>query len=203
MHKLAELCVKRPVFATMLIVALMVVGGFSFFTLGVDLFPKIDLPTVSVSVSNPGASAEEVETDITKRIEDAVNTISGIDELRSTSVEGLSTVVITFSLDKNGDVAAQEIRDKVNLTVPDLPDTAKAPVILKFDPDAAPILQIVVSAARPLRDVTEIADKQIKQKLENIKGVGEIQLVGGLKNEIRGWGDPEWMRDSNIFNTVE
>ena len=80
MHKLAELCVKRPVFATMLIVALMVVGVFSFFTLGVDLFPKIDLPTVSVSVSNPGASAEEVETDITKRVEDAVNTISGIDD---------------------------------------------------------------------------------------------------------------------------
>ena len=88
MHKLAELCVKRPVFATMLIVALMVVGVFSFFTLGVDLFPKIDLPTVSVSVSNPGASAEEVETDITKRVEDAVNTISGIDSMNSTSVEG-------------------------------------------------------------------------------------------------------------------
>ena len=88
MHKLAALCVKRPVFATMLIVALMVVGGFSFFTLGVDLFPKIDLPTVSVSVSNPGASAEEIETDITKRIEDAVNTISGIDRLHSTSAEG-------------------------------------------------------------------------------------------------------------------
>ena len=113
MHKLAELCVKRPVFATMLIVALMTVGGFSFFTLGVDLFPKIDLPTVSVSVSNPGASAEEVETDITKRVEDAVNTISGIDDINSTSVEGASTVVITFELDKNGDVGAQEIRDKV------------------------------------------------------------------------------------------
>src|SRR3984957_8990508 len=110
MHKLAELCVKRPVFAPMLIVALMVVGVFSFFTLGVDLFPKIDLPTVSVSVSNPGASAEEVETDITKRIEDSVNTISGIESITSTSLEGVSTVVISFSLDKNGDVGAQEIR---------------------------------------------------------------------------------------------
>ncbi len=94
MHKLAELCVKRPVFATMLIVALMAVGGFSFFTLGVDLLPKIDLPTVSVSVSNPGASAEEVETDITKRVEDSVNTISGIEGINSTSVEGASTVII-------------------------------------------------------------------------------------------------------------
>src|ERR1700692_3400302 len=98
MHKLAALCVNRPVFATMLIVALMVVGIFFFFTLGLDLFPRIDLPTVAVTVSNPGASAEEIETDITKRIEDAVNTISGIDELRSTSVEGSSTAVISSLL---------------------------------------------------------------------------------------------------------
>jgi HAE1 family hydrophobic/amphiphilic exporter-1 len=197
-HKLAELCVKRPVFATMLIVALMVVGGFSFFTLGVDLFPKIDLPTVSVSVSNPGASAEEVETDITKRVEDSVNTISGIDEISSTSVEGSSTVVITFSLDKNGDVGAQEIRDKVNLIVNDLPDTAKAPVVQKFDPDATPIMQIALSSPRPLREVTEIADKQIKPQLENINGIGQIQLVGGLKREIRVWVDPDKMRAYNL-----
>ncbi len=198
MHKLAELCVKRPVFATMLIVALMVVGGFSFFTLGVDLFPKIDLPTVSVSVSNPGASAEEVETDITKRVEDAVNTISGIDSINSTSVEGASTVVITFELDKNGDVGAQEIRDKVNLIVNDLPDTAKAPVVQKFDPDATPIMQIALSSPRPLREVTEIADKQIKPQLENINGIGQIQLVGGLKREIRVWVDPDKMRAYNL-----
>src|SRR6202522_2029802 len=198
MHALAALCVKRPVFATMLIVALMVVGVFSFFTLGVDLFPKIDLPTVSVSVSNPGASAEEVETDITKRIEDAVNTISGIDEINSTSVEGASTVTIQFSLDKNGDVAAQEIRDKVNLIVNDVPDTAKAPVVQKFDPDATPIMEIALSSPRPLREVTEIADKKIKPQLENINGIGQIELVGGLKREIRVWVDPDKMRAYNL-----
>lgn len=198
MHKLAEICVKRPVFATMLIVALMVVGIFSFFTLGVDLFPKIDLPTVSVTVSNPGASAEEIETDITKRIEDSVNTISGIDEVRSTSVEGQSTVTVTFSLDKNGDVGAQEIRDKVNLIVNDLPDTAKAPVVQKFDPDATPIMEIVLSSPRPLREVTEIADKKIKPQLENINGIGQIALVGGLKREIRVWVDPDKMRAYNL-----
>ncbi len=198
MHKLAELCVKRPVFATMLIVALMVVGGFSFFTLGVDLLPKIDLPTVSVSVSNPGASAEEVETDITKRVEDSVNTISGIEQINSTSVEGTSTVTIQFSLDKNGDVATQEIRDKVNLIVNDLPDTAKAPVVQKFDPDATPIMQIALSSPRPLREVTEIADKKIKPQLENINGIGQIQLVGGLKREIRVWVDPDKMRAYNL-----
>jgi HAE1 family hydrophobic/amphiphilic exporter-1 len=198
MHKLAEICVRRPVFATMLIIALMVVGGFSFMSLGLDLFPKIDLPTVSIQVSNPGSSAEEVETEITKRIEDAVNTISGIEDLNSTSAEGVSSIVISFSLDKNGDVAAQEVRDKVNRAIPDLPETAKPPVIQKLDPDATPILQMAVSSPRPLREVTEIADKQIKPRLENISGVGEIQLVGGLKREIRVWIDPGKMRAYNL-----
>jgi HAE1 family hydrophobic/amphiphilic exporter-1 len=103
-------------------------------------------------------------------------------------------VVVSFSLDKNGDVGAQEIRDKVATTLPDLPETAEAPVIQKFDPDAQPIMQLVVSAARPLREVTELADKQIKQRLENVKGVGQIRLVGGLRREIRVWVDPERMR---------
>jgi len=198
MHKLAALCVKRPVFATMLIVALMVVGIFSYFTLGVDLFPKIDLPTIVVSTSNPGASAEEIESEITKRIEDSVNTTSGIDTMQSTSIEGTSTVVIQFSLDKSGDVAAQEVRDKVNQVVPDLPETAKAPVVQKIDPDAQPVLQMVVSSPRPLREVTEIADKQIKPRLENISGVGQIRLVGGLKREIRVWVDPAKMRAYDV-----
>jgi HAE1 family hydrophobic/amphiphilic exporter-1 len=198
MHKLAEICVRRPVFATMLIIALMVVGGFSFMSLGLDLFPKIDLPTVSIQVTNPGSSAEEVETEITKRIEDAVNTISGIEDLNSTSAEGISSIVISFSLDKNGDVAAQEVRDKVNRAIPDLPETAKPPVVQKLDPDATPILQMAVSSPRPLREVTEIADKQIKPRLENISGVGEIQLVGGLKREIRVWVDPDKMRAYNL-----
>jgi HAE1 family hydrophobic/amphiphilic exporter-1 len=198
MHALAALCVRRPVFATMLVLAFVVVGVFSFFTLGLDLFPKIDLPTVVVTTSNPGASAEEIETEITKRVEDAVNTISGIDQLVSTSVEGTSSVVISFSLDKNGDVAAQEVRDKVNLILSQLPETAKTPVVQKMDPDATPVMQAVVSAPRPLREVTEIADKQIKPRLENIPGVGQIQLVGGLKREIRVWVEPDKMRAYNL-----
>src|SRR3974390_3257683 len=108
MHKLAELCVRRPVFATMLVLSLVVVGLFSYFSLGLDLFPKVDIPTVSVSVSNPGASPEEIETEITKKVEDTVNTISQVDEVRSTSSEGLSLVIVTFELSKDGDVAAQE-----------------------------------------------------------------------------------------------
>jgi hydrophobe/amphiphile efflux-1 (HAE1) family protein len=207
MHALAQLCVKRPVFATMLILSLVVVGIFSYFSLGVDLFPKVDIPTVMVMIANPGASPEEIETEITKKVEDAVNTISMVDEVRSTSSEGQSLVVITFLLAKNGDVAAQEVQNKVNLIVPDLPQTAKQPVIQKFDPDAAPILQIAVSAPRSLRDVTLIADKQIKQKLENTKGVGEITIVGGAKREIHVLVDPDRLRAygltvNDVFNAM-
>src|SRR5215216_369454 len=115
MQKLAEICVRRPVFATMLILSLTVVGLFSYKSLGVDLFPKIDLPTITVTVVNPGASPQEIETEITDQVEGAVNTISGIDELRSTSVEGVSQVFITFLLEKNPDIAAQEVRNKVDL----------------------------------------------------------------------------------------
>src|SRR6478609_7188309 len=144
MHALAQLCVKRPVFATMLVMSLVVVGVFCYFSLGVDLFPKVDIPTVAVIISNPGASPEEIETEITKKVEDAVNTISQVDEVRSTSSEGQSMVTATFLLSKNGDVAAQEVQNKVNLIIPDLPQTAKQPVIQKFDPDAQPIIRIAV-----------------------------------------------------------
>src|SRR6188508_1640387 len=156
MQKLAEICVRRPVFATMLILSLTVVGLFSYKSLGVDLFPKIDLPTITVTVVNPGASPQEVETEITDKVEEAVNTISGIDEIRSTSVEGVSQVFITFLLEKNPDVASQEVRDKVSLVVPDLPETSEVPTVQKLDTDAAAVIAIAVSAPMPLRDVTEI-----------------------------------------------
>src|SRR5947209_6550199 len=198
MQKLAEICVRRPVFATMLILSLTVVGAFSFSTLGVDLFPKIDLPTITVTVVNPGASPREIETEVTDKVEAAVNTISGIDELRSTSVEGVSQVFITFLLEKNADVAAQEVRDKVNLIVTDLPETADQPIIQKLDTDAAPVLRVAVSANKPLRDVTDIADKDIKKRIESINGVGNVDIVGGATREIHVWVDPDKMRAYNI-----
>ncbi|HZI17053.1 MAG TPA: efflux RND transporter permease subunit [Pyrinomonadaceae bacterium] len=194
MQKLAEICVRRPVFATMIILSLTVVGAFSFFTLGVDLFPKIDFPTITVTVVNPGASPREIETEITDKVEAAVNTISGIDELRSTSVEGVSQVFVQFLLDKNPDVAAQEIRDKVNLIRADLPETAEDPTIQKLDTDAAPVLRVVVAANKSLREVTQIADDDIKKRVENINGVGQVQIVGGAEREIKVWLDPNRMR---------
>lgn len=198
MQKLAEICVRRPVFATMLILSITVVGLFSFSSLGVDLFPKIDLPTITVTVVNPGASPQEVETEITDKVEGAVNTISGIDELRSTSVEGVSQVFITFILEKNADVAAQEVRNKVDLIVNDLPETAEQPIVQKLDTDATPVLRIAVSAPRSLREVTDIADKQIKRRIESINGVGNVDIVGGRQREIEVWVDPDKMRAFNV-----
>jgi hydrophobic/amphiphilic exporter-1 (mainly G- bacteria), HAE1 family len=194
MQKLAEICVRRPVFATMIVLSLTVVGAFSFFTLGVDLFPKIDFPTITVTVVNPGAGPREVETEITDKVEAAVNTISGIDELRSTSVEGVSQVFVQFLLDKDPDVAAQEVRDKVNLVRADLPETAEDPTIQKLDTDAAPVLRVVVAAQKSLREVTQIADDDIRKRIENINGVGQVQVVGGAEREIKVWLDPNRMR---------
>ncbi len=198
MQKLAEICVRRPVFATMLILALTVVGVFSFFTLGVDLFPRIDFPTITITVVNPGASPQEIETEITDRIEAAVNTISGIDELRSTSVEGVSQVFVTFVLEKDADVAAQEARDKISLILNELPETAEAPIVLKLDTDAAPILRIVVSAPRPLGEVNELAENRIAEKLESVGGVGRVEIVGGSRREIRIQVDPNRLRAFNV-----
>jgi hydrophobe/amphiphile efflux-1 (HAE1) family protein len=198
MQKLAEICVRRPVFATMLILSLTVVGLFSYRSLGVDLFPKIDLPTITVTVVNPGASPQEIETEITDKVEGAVNTISGIDELRSTSVEGVCQVFITFLLEKSPDIAAQEVRNKIDLIVNDLPVTAEQPIVQKLDTDAAPVVRLAVSAPRSLREVTDIADKKIKDQIESINGVGEVQIIGGRTREIQVWVDPDKMRAYNV-----
>src|SRR5438094_1942185 len=198
MQKLAEICVRRPVFATMLILSLTVVGLFSFRSLGLDLFPKVDLPTMTVTVVNPGASPQEIETEITDKVEGAVNTISGIDELRSTSVEGVSQVFVNFVLEKNADVAASEVRNKVDLIVNELPETAEIPIVQKLDTDATPVLRIAVSAPRSLREVTDIADKQIKRQIEPISGVGNVDIVGGRQREVEVWVDPDRMRAYNV-----
>src|SRR5215210_2386834 len=168
MQKLAEICIKRPVFATMLGLALIVLGLFSYLKLGVDLFPKVEFPTITVTTVLPGASPEEIESQITKRIEEAVNTIEGIDELRSVSAEGVSQVFVTFVLERETDGAAADVRDRVNRVLRELPDDAEPPVIDKLDIDAAPVMSIAVSAKRSLREITETVDKRLKQNLESL-----------------------------------
>src|SRR5512145_2753947 len=194
MQKLAEICVRRPVFATMLILTLMVLGVFSYNRLTIERFPRVEFPTITVTTRLPGAAPEEIETEITDKIEEAVNTISGIDELRSTSSEGVSLVVAQFLLEKDADVAAQEVRDRVNRTLPLLPRNIIQPTVEKFDPDSAPVLTIAVSANKPIRDITEYADKTLRRQLEGINGVGQVAVVGGRARQINIWLDAARLR---------
>ena len=191
MRKLAEICIRRPVFATVLILALVVVGMVAYFSLGVDRFPKVDFPMVTVTTRLIGAGPEEMETDVTDKIEEAVNTISGIDQLMSTSSEGVSIVNIQFDLEKDGDVAAQEVRDKVNSVLAELPRQADPPVIMKIDADAAPVLSIALSGPVPTRDVTELADKVLKRQIESTLGVGQVRIIGGEPRQINIVADTE------------
>lgn len=188
---LYEICIRRPVFATMIIMSLVVMGLASYRDLGLDIFPKVDLPTVTVTTRLDGASPEEIENQITKRVEEAVNTINGIDELRSTTIEGQSQVFATFKLEKDIDVASNEVRDRVSAVLGEFPPGTDAPIIEKFDPDAAPIMSIVISGKRSPREITEIADKRIKRQLEAIKDIGAITLVGGRSREIQVVVDPD------------
>jgi hydrophobic/amphiphilic exporter-1 (mainly G- bacteria), HAE1 family len=191
MQKLAEICIRRPVFAAMIVLALVVVGAASFFRLGIDRFPSVDLPTVSVRTNLPGASPEETESEITRPIEEAVNTIEGIDQLRSVSGQGVSFVIVTFKLDRDIETAAQDVRDRVSGVIRDLPEDATPPIIFKFNNDNAPVLSIAISADRSLRELTELADKIVKVQLERAEGVGEVDVVGGLERSINVWVDAE------------
>jgi hydrophobic/amphiphilic exporter-1 (mainly G- bacteria), HAE1 family len=198
MQWLAELCVRRPVFASVLILSLTVVGAFAFGQLGVDRLPQVDFPTVTVTTRLPGAAPEQVESEVTDKVEEAVNTISGIDQLSSNSAEGISQVVVTFRLEKNADVAAQEVRDRINRILPLLPRTITQPTIEKQDPDAAPILTIAVSAKRPIREVTEYTDKVLRRRLESSDGVGQVLVLGGRKRQINVWVDGDRLRAYNL-----
>ena len=198
MQKLAEICVRRPVFATMLIVATVVIGGFSLFTLGLDRFPRIDFPVISVITVNPGAAPQEIETEITDRIEGAVSTVAGIDEMRSVSIEGVSQVFITFDLAKDADVAAQEVRDKVDPILRDLPETAERPIVQKLDPDAAPIVLYAVSAPRDTIALTTLVEDEIQERLESLNGVGEVVIFGGRRREIHVEANLDRLRAYNL-----
>jgi HAE1 family hydrophobic/amphiphilic exporter-1 len=196
--KITELSVKRPILTTMMIMALVVLGVFSYFRLGVDLFPNVEFPFVVVRTSLRGASPEEIESSITKPIEESVNTISGIDELTSTSYEGMSVVLIKFVLEKNGDVAAQEVRDKINAVLSQLPQGTDQPVVSKFDIGAVAVVNIVVSGDRDLVELTRFARKKIKENIETVSGVGSVDLVGGREREIHIVVNPLKMASLNI-----
>jgi hydrophobe/amphiphile efflux-1 (HAE1) family protein len=198
MQWLARLCVRRPVFAAVLMLTVVVVGLAGYTKLGLDQFPKVDFPVVVVTTRLDGAAPEEVETEITQKVEEAVNTISGIDELRSQSSEGVSQVFVTFVIDKDIEVAAQDVRDHIQLMIPQLPKGIDPPVVGKFDPDAIPIMYIGVHSDKSVREVSEIADKKVRRLIESIPGVGQVNLVGGRKRQINVWLDPVALRSMSL-----
>src|SRR5688572_20992417 len=198
MQWLAEICVRRPVFAWVLVLSLSVVGLFAFGRLGVDRFPNVDIPTISVTARLPGAAPEQIETEVTDKIEESVNTISGIDTLTSTSSEGISQVVVSFKLEKNADIAAQEVRDRINRVLPQLPRTVLQPTVQKLDFSSAPVITVAVTADKPVRDITEFADKILRRRLESADGVGQVVVIGGRSRQLNLWLDTALLRAQRL-----
>ncbi len=201
MHWLARLCIDRPVFASVLSIVILVVGGVFYRSLGVDQFPKIEIPTIIVITTQPGASPEDIEREISDKLEGAINTVSGIEELRSVSSEGVSQVLVQFKLEKNVDVAVQEVQQKINATLAELPRGIDPPIVQKFDPDASPVLFLALRSSKvsgdrlaQLHETTDLADRVVRRRLESVLGVGQVSLIGGRKRQIQVRVDPLQLR---------
>ena len=198
MLKLSEICIRRPVFATMLISALLLFGVTGYFQLKIDRFPKVDVPTVTVRTSMPGASSEEIEAQVTHRLEEAANTVAGIHELRSISAPGNSFLRIFFHLDRDIDAAAQDVRTAISRIIDDLPPQAYHPVVQRFDNEQTPIFTVAVQGDRSPRELTELADKVVKVHLERVSGVGEADVVGGTWRAVSIWADASRLKAYNL-----
>ncbi len=196
--KLADVSIRRPVFATMMIMSLIVLGLFSYLKLNVDLYPDVDIPYVVITTVLPGAGPEQIETDVTKIIEDAVNPVEGVDFIQSTSQENVSLVVIAFKLEINGKDAAQNVREKIAAIRAKLPTDIEDPVIQRYDPASLPIIYLTVSGNKSDKDITTLTKDVVKKRLENIPGVGAVELVGGAEREIQIEVDAARLRAYNI-----
>ena len=182
---LSELCVRRPVTATMLVMSLVVLGIFSFQNLGVDLYPKADPATVSVALTLPGASPDEMSSSVVEPMEQAISGVSGIDEILARIAEGRAQITVRFVLERDINDAANDVREKVASAIRTAPPTLLPPVITKVDPDADPVMSLIVSSeAMSLRTLTELADKQIARAIQTVNGVGEVSVAGGRAREI-------------------
>jgi len=191
---LANTSVKRPVFATMVIMALVVLGAVSYPEIGVDLFPKVDFPIVTISTHLKGASPEVIDVDITDKIEGAVNTINGVKSITSSSTEGDSRITVEFVLERDIDLAVQDVREKVALIRNKLPQDIDEPRIAKVDPDATAVMWLNLSGQKTLRELSTYVDEVLKEQLQRINGVGDIQLGGLQLRQVRVWLDAGKLR---------
>ncbi|HEX5659864.1 MAG TPA: efflux RND transporter permease subunit [Polyangiales bacterium] len=198
MQKLAEICIKRPIFAVMLILALVVVGAASYFRLGVDRFPAVDLPTVMVRTILPGGAPEDAEAEISDEIEAAVNTVEGIRELRSISSAGFSLVIATFDLSRDIDAATDDVRSRVQGVMNKLPVGTELPTVTKMDNESSPIMTLALSGERSIRELSELANQVVKVQLERASGVGEVLVIGGQARAIKVWVDADRLAAYNL-----
>ena len=196
--KLAETCVKYPVFTVMLIAFLVTLGVFSYRGLAVDLFPKADPATVNVEVRLPGATPEEVVTGVVLPLEDAISSVCSIDEITVYSFEGFADITCTFVLERDIEGAAQDIREKVAGAIDRLPRDTLPPIITKLDPQSDPIMTLLVSGPMSRRELTEIADKQVRRAIQAVDGVGSVDLNGGQGRQIRVLLDAQKLTSHNF-----
>src|SRR5216684_1110652 len=182
---LSEICVRRPVFATMLVMSLVVLGIFSFRDLGVDLFPRTDTATVNVSLSLPGASPDEISSSVIGPMEEAISGVSGIDEISARIIEGGGNITVRFVLERDLNDAVNDVREKVASAIKSVPPELLPPVITKVDPDADPVMSLMVSSdSMSLRTLTELADKQVSRSIQTVNGVGQVTIAGSRAREI-------------------
>ncbi|MFZ2446185.1 MAG: efflux RND transporter permease subunit [Syntrophobacteraceae bacterium] len=188
---LSELSIRRPVFATVMMLALVILGIFSYRHLNIDMYPDVEIPVLTITTVYKGAPPESVEREVTRKIEEAVNPIQGVKHISSTSQEGISSIIVEFTLETRINDAAQEARAKVSAVRADLPQEMEEPVIQKLDFSAAPVISLAVrSETLGSKELTTLVDKRIKRRIENVPGVGKVDLVGSTKREVNVWLDP-------------
>jgi len=186
--------IRRPVFTGMLTLAVLVFGIVAYPKIGVDQFPKVEFPMVTVTTVLPGADPETIEQQVTKPLEEALNTVPGLDTLRSVNVENVSQIIVRFELERSADVAAQDVRDKVQATLSKLPREIQTPIVQKLDLGSMPVVTLAVSAPVPIERLTQIAEDQVKPSLQQITGVGSVDVLGGRKREITIELDPQALK---------
>ena len=186
---LSDLSIKRPVFATMVILAFVIFGALALRNIGIDLFPRVEFPVITIVSRLPGADPETIETTVTDPIEEAVSTIASIKSVRSTSADSFSQVIVEFELEKNVDVAYQEVQAKIGTIRALLPTDLEEPRVEKFDIDSSPIMAVLVSGDKPIKDLTYLADKVVKDRLQRVSNVGQVKLIGGQQRDMWIWLD--------------
>jgi HAE1 family hydrophobic/amphiphilic exporter-1 len=205
--KLSDVSIRRPVLATVMMAVLIVFGVFGYRNLGLEMQPDVEFPIVTVTAIYPGADPETIETKVVDKLEESINTITGIKVMRSTSMESVGLIVLQFDLARNADQALQDVRDKIAAVQADLPAGVDPPVAEKVDIGAAPVLSLALSGDLPTRELTRLADDVVKQRIQTIRGVGDVEIVGGREREFHVWVDPRrleqyWLAVGDVAQAI-